>query len=206
MFGKAQLRTYLAAGTFVAVLGAAIGAWLWWSEHQFDQPGDHWRAKALHEARVWATDAKLVTLRGNYVQPDGVAALDHEGDNGWRFFFRSAALGDAEASAPVRRVPGAPPTATRSRYACFRYAVDRGTGRGGNLVRALGEPVRCGALPGSGPTHMPRCAIQQVWQKAERRGAPNPGYAQIEAKVEDGVWGWVFRIPDHAEFEFPDDC
>jgi len=45
-----------------------------------------------------------------------------------------------------------------------------------------------------------------VWTRAKQRGAPDPGYAEITARVIDGVWRWHFRIEEHVDLEIADDC
>ncbi len=201
-----RLKTFLVVGTFVALFFGVMGGWLWWSSRQFDHPADHWMAKAKHEARAWADDAELSVIEGHYVRPDGVADLPDRGDTGWRFVFRSEALANSPSASPAEStIPGAPPPPSTPRYACFAYIVGRGSGRAGNLVRTNGGPVRCPKgleQISSGP---PRCSVQEIWRRAEQLGAPNPGYAKIEASVQDG-WRWSFQIPGHVEFDLPDDC
>jgi hypothetical protein len=193
----------------IAVTIAAFVGWLWWTDREFELPGEYWMAKGLADARGWSNDAELISIEGSFVRPDGVAELQRSG-YGWRFGFRSSARADAAAQpAPKNAIPGAP-TPTRAVVSgCFQYGVSRGSGRQSNLVRASGQPVRCqdrAAEPGTGTRAPPRCSVLQVWQRAKQQGAPDPAYAEITASLDDGAWRWHFRIEGHVELEFADDC
>jgi len=197
--------TFLISGLFVAAMLGAIGGWLWWSGGQLERPGQVWLDVATEHAGDWAADAELVLIDGHRIRPDGAAALLSPGDSGWRFHFRSdqrASSGDGPRE-PV--TPGGPRPIV-GLLGCFEFTVRRGTGRQSNLVRTSGQPVRCPAgnvAPGMAP---PRCSMNQVWARAEDLGAPNPGFAKINAAAEDGTWQWSFRIPDHVDLTIADDC
>jgi hypothetical protein len=192
----------VAAVVFFAIIAGLAGGWSWWTGRQFDFPGDQWTAKALDEARGWADDAQLRVIEGRYVRPDGVAEL-RTADGGWHFLFYSA--NRASGAAASTQVPGAPAPPSMRQH-CFSYSVGRGGGRQSNLVRTLGSPTTCPSGLGAGPRHLPRCSIAQVWQRAIQRGAPNPGYAWIVARADDGAWRWNFKITGHVDLEIPDDC
>ncbi|HUH02338.1 MAG TPA: hypothetical protein VML75_10095 [Kofleriaceae bacterium] len=192
----------------LAVPVAAVLGWHWWSSRAFDQSGDHWVDKAFAEAREWASDAELISVEGSYVRPDGVAELQRSGAYGWLFWFRSPARAAAAAApAPEAAIPGAPAPRRRIGTACFKYIVNRGTGRQSNLVTTSGSAAPCrDDASGRGTRTPPRCAVIQVWRRAKQQGAPDPGYARIEAAVVDGAWRWRFLIAGHVELEIADDC
>jgi hypothetical protein len=59
-----------------------------------------------------------------------------------------------------------------------------------------------------------RCSLQQVWQRARQRGAPDPALANIVLFPVNGQWSWHFTVFDRAkerqvtlfDAELPDDC
>ncbi|PRP96549.1 hypothetical protein ENSA5_36250 [Enhygromyxa salina] len=204
---RERLNTYLIPGAFLVLFVGGLGGWFWWSSRQFEHPADHWIAKANGKARTWADDAELSVIEGYYVRPDGVADLPNPGDSGWRLVFRSEALASGESSPPAEStIPGAPPSPSTPKYACFAYTVGRGSARSRNLVRTNSAPVRCPEGLKQQSSEPPRCSVEEVWRRAEQRGAPNPGLATVAASVQGDEWRWSFRIPDHVEFEILDDC
>ena len=203
---KGKLESYL-VGAFSGVIVLGIGGWLWWSSHEFGLSGEHWMTKASDDARAWADDAELVMIEGKYVRPDGVVELGDTISGRWHFLFRSPSQASARSEAePQSVVPGAPVPARTSPYDCFSFSVSRGSGRSHNLVLDSGGPVTCRSGLGPAMAKPPQCTVEQVWARAKQQGAPDPGYAAITARVEDGAWRWSFQIEGHVELELADDC
>ena len=201
-----SLKQHIPAAAVFVLLVGGLSWWFWRSSRQFDHAADHWLGEAAAEARSWASDAQLFMIDGHYVRPDGVADLPSSGDQGWSFVFWSRALANKPSQAVEETVPGAPPAPTQHEHACFAFTVRRGSGRTGNLVQTTSAPIRCPHDMNSAASEPPRCSVQEIWKRAEGLGAPNPGFAKIEARTIGGGWRWSFRIPDHVELEIPDDC
>ncbi len=207
-------RAVIAIVAFLVLfVGAAIGWGLYDDTRLRPFVADEWLEKSFQTAQAARAGAKPIEITAEAVTPDGKVHLEQRGYLIVRFRDPPAADATPAPSAiPGARfgtaAPGACPGGVVRTHA--RSATQR------HFEHAWApEDQKC--LPYlDGP---PKCTFEQIWQKAKAKGAPDPGYADIDLAQEVGGGGsekrWRFEIVDrpadapmttvfHAEF--PDDC
>lgn len=168
--------------------------------------GTEWYIAAQKAASEWAQDSELILMEGDLITPDGIA----QKQGYWRFVFQSKARFESRVP-PTSPIPGAPVTAARSTCR-YEFKISPYFGRGG-LIASKGPSGNCRKM--EAPLGPPRCPVKEVWNRAIKLGAPNPGWADISyVKSSDGSNVWAFVIQDRAtggpkpifSANIPDDC
>jgi hypothetical protein len=155
---------------------------------------------ALTMAHQTFSDAQLVRISAEYVDPAGIAELNYGGEVRYRF----ASPSRAAQPTPTAPVLGAPAVADHVDCRVSVW-VDKN------------KPLRLGSTYSSDctetlPSGSPRCTIGQVWQRAIAHGAPDRALATIELRLRYGKPQWHFQISDQArnqsvtDMTMPDDC
>jgi hypothetical protein len=155
---------------------------------------------ALAMAQQKFSDAQLVRINAEYVDPAGIAELNYGGEVRYRF----ASPSRAAQPKPTAPVLGAPAVADHVNCRVSIWADKN-------------KPLRLGSFYSSDcsetlPAGSPHCTVGQVWQRAIARGAPDRALATVELSLRDGTPRWHFQIYDQArnqsvsDMKIPDDC
>jgi hypothetical protein len=150
-----------------------------------DVSGNLPQAYAL--ARGTFSDGELTEIDAEYVDDQGIANLNYNGEV--RYYFMSpsrAAAADPKATEPV----GAPHNQQRPFCTLdVKIYPERKpyVREGSNGEHDCGSPVA-----------PPRCTVAEVWGLAKSRGAPSPALAHIKY----GSKGWSFKISDSGKTLF----
>jgi hypothetical protein len=156
-----------------------------------------WLAEAWKDAKSWQSDAELVKLHAEFVDPTGRAQLDkYSGSLSITFRSPSRALA---GQPPAADVAGAPVKDNRPTCSIRFRSSRKSNDLSSSESRPSGANDVCGeSLPGP-----PNCTVVDVWQKAVAKGAPNPGLATIDLTTKKGARSWRFIINDNRDGQNP---